>query len=1268
MLNNKNDLSNIPTINNDGHSYIIPMDMYKEGYWAYNISNYFKARVDDNGTPFMIRWYKHGQLANILGLRPFIRGRVGGYTIDDSNATANPKIVMDENASTVDWTGETTDTQAGGIAIYRNVNQCYPQSGIFYGQVGLCDSTGDHVVTGIDIIFKVLDGNVNMLGARKYYVSELTKAMLEFQSKMDQHDRDFQAQMAQNNQAFQKQTEQLINDARSAYTKETQNTHDALVAAQAQIQANRDEQANLSERLAGTEQQIKIHNVATLDQFTSLSKQALERLGNIGAQPQYYDTVEAMKAANPNGTNNLCETVKDGHRWLYVNGAWQDCGAVKDNAFKAARDASQDIMYGCEITDWHKSDKGTVVLATEDFANFESKPIMHLQSTNTDDYVYIESNVVPVSGNIISMQFPEMIRNLSRSNTASCEIRQLTPTDNPDDISTFSNNSIWIHFNDQEITLYKATNLKLNNETDRIQIVFQIHDDIGDVYVGTPKINYGSRCIPYTPMTLIEDLEKDNASLSNGIINTSQNLMYGQTLSSLTPMINATAVISDDPNVQFANTPIMHIEETQSGRQNSFISNEISVDGNIISVQLPEMIVGQDYPNSHVYLTIYPLAEGEAVGDQTVNQKAIVYPLSNTIMQLGKFENIKLPDGTERIAIRVSQDGIGHLFFGIPAVNYGPKCIAYSPSYVTEEFDRVDKKIESNFQIAQLNSQNLLYGQDIRNWTNGVSGEVSLSTDQDKQFSETPIMHIKGTEAGQSNNWTSDPIPVTSDLISLQVPQMSQNEVYGQSSVYLRILPLAEGEKIGDDTVNKKVIAYSLGNTTLSLSKYEGIKLPVDTKQIAIGFAQQGIGDLFFGIPTVNYGSVCIAYNNVLLGNNLDLSSATIPQLYIDASSDETGYDKTPVSFKLVRNSGIDYGYLVFDIQGDSSRAYPKKNFKLKLFSDPEGKSKLKMRLFPTWQKNNKYNIKANWIDATQARNIVNARLIKDALTTVSMENPTQTGQLLRTEGVGQVDGLPIELYFNDGYYGLCTLNTKKDEVTFGMDSKKAENEVLSTELSAKDFMNPQKNIDGKDWSTEIHDTASDDIKAGLNSFQKFVKNSTDDDFKAHIKDYIDVKSVMIEILYGWLSAEGDYYSKSELLATWNGGKYWYLIPYDLDTTWNLNWNGSSTEPDTWFSFSNANTDNSAITSSGNLLHERIIKLFKSELKELAQQLRAGVWSTPTIIKRFQEFIGTIPESVYQRDHERWPEIPSLKITDFVQIQNVIIQRGQKFDDYIGKL
>lgn len=498
----------IPTINNDGQSYIIPMDMYKEGYWAYNISNYFKARVDDNGTPFMIRWYKHGQLANVQGLRPFIRGRVGGYTIDDSNATADPKIVMDENASTVDWTGEVTDTQAGGIAVYKTVNQCYPQSGIFYGQVGLRSSDGDHVVTGIDIIFKVLDGNVDMIGAHHYYVSELTKAMLDFQAKMAQHDQDFQAQMDQNNQAFQKQTEQLINDARSAYTKETQNTHDALVAAQAQIQANRDEQANLSERLAGTEQQIKIHDVATLDQFTTFSKQSLERLASIDAQPQYYATVEAMKAANPSGTNNLCETVNDGHRWLYINGTWQDCGAVKDNAFRAARDASQNIMYGQDIIDWSRA--GTVVQATEEFAKFENQHIMHANSDNLSKYVLITSPVLDVNYNVISLQLPELVKTLAGDpNGVYIEIQQFTPGDDPDNDTTgWGNNDIRLHFSSPEMTLWKFPNIKLNANVNRIRFQYVMHNVIGDIYVGTPMLNYGDTCIPYSQLSGTKELQE----------------------------------------------------------------------------------------------------------------------------------------------------------------------------------------------------------------------------------------------------------------------------------------------------------------------------------------------------------------------------------------------------------------------------------------------------------------------------------------------------------------------------------------------------------------------------------------------------------------------------------------------------------------------------------------------------------------------------------------------------------------------------------------
>ena len=1453
----------IPTINNDGHSYIIPMDMYKEGYWAYNISNYFKARVDDNGTPFMIRWYKHGQLANVLNLRPFIRGRVGGYTIDDSNATADPKIIMDENASSIDWTGETTDTQAGGIAIYRTINQCYPQDGIFYGQVGLRSSDGDTVVTGIDIIFKVLDGNINMLGAKKYYVSELTKALLTFEAKMDQHDRDYQAKltqqeqeyqakMDQNDKEFKSKTDQVIADARAAYTKETQNTHDALTAAQAQIQANRDEQADLSNRLAGTEQQIKIHNVATLDQFATLSKQALDRLSSIGAQPQYYDTVKAMKAANPDGTNNLCETVEDGHRWLYINGVWQDCGAVKDNAFKAAYDASHDLLYGQDIRDWSKSQTGKVVEATEDFARYQDMPIMHLNIDNIDDYAYLSSDIININHDLISIQFPEMIKNVDQPNVVSMEVRQLKPADNPNDTSTFANNSLWFHFGDSQMTLNKIPDIKLNPDTDRIQFVYQIHGGTGDVYVGKPVINYGSQCIPYSPLQYVQDAQIAENSLTDGILNTSQNLMYNQTIENWTPQINGVAAISNDPLVQFANTPIMHIEEKKAGSVNSFTSKNIDVKSNVISVQLPNKVVGEDFNNSHVYFTIFPLADNEAVGDQKVNKKAISFPLGNTSMGLSKFENVTLPDGTKQIALGVNQEGVGHLFFGIPAVNYGPKCIAYSPSSIASDFDRLSKHIDNNFKIAQENSQNLLFGQDIRNWNNSILGEVSLATDGDKQFNGVPIMHIKGTETGQWNNWVSDPIEINNNIISLQLPEMIENEVLGQSSVYLSIAPIATGEKMGDDSVNKKTknfalgnpklalskfenivlpsdtkqivisftqrglgdlyfgipavnygskcIAYSpssiasdfdqlskridnnfkiaqensrnllfgqdirnwnnsvqgevnittdankqfngtpiihikgtengqwnnwvsdpieinnniislqlpemienedfshssvylsiapiatgekqgddsvnkktksfvLGNTELSLSKFENITLPSDTKQIVISFTQRGLGDLYFGIPTVNYGTSCISYNQLELAKEIEEGNASIPQLRINANNNEYGYDKEAAPFKLVQKSGITYGYLLFDIQGDSSRGYHKKNFKIKLFSDPDGKKKLKLQLLSSWPKTNKYNIKANWIDATQSRNIVSARLVKDALTVTGLEKAEQTKSLLQTEGLGQINGVPVELYFDDGYYGLCTLNTKKEDSTFGMDSKNVEQEVLSTEVSQADFMNSTKNIDGTDWSTEIHDTATNDIKANLKVFQDFVTNSSDVDFKAKIHDYIDVKSVMVEILYGWLSHEWDYYSKSELLATWNAGKYWYLIPYDMDSTWGLHWNGSKVDiDDDWFSFDKANSSDTAIINNQNKLHERVVKMFTPELKALGQQLRATAWSNQAIIERFKRFIDGVPAEVYKKNAGRWPDIPSLKTTSFGQIQSAVIQRGQEFDNFISKI
>lgn len=754
---------------------------------------------------------------------------------------------------------------------------------------------------------------------------------------------------------------------------------------------------------------------------------------------------------------------------------------------------------------------------------------------------------------------------------------------------------------------------------------------------------------------------------NKAIIRATQNLMFGQDITKWSQNVLGKVQLATD--VQYHSTPIMHITGTAAGQWNHLVSEEIPVDQTIISVQLPEMITNEVYGSSNVYLNIVPLADGEKYGDQSTTAKIIYLGLSNSTIGLHSYPNLNLPVGTEKIVIDVVQYGIGDVYFGIPAVNYGPKCIPYSPSAIADDFDQVNKQISDNFNVAKDESCNLLYGQDIRNWTNQVKGEF----DSDQSFNGTPIVHIKGTQTGQWNNWVSAPIEIDNTLVSLQLPQMSANEVYGQSNVYVSLSPLADGEKLGDDSVNKKTISYTLGNTQLSLSKFENIKLPADTKSLVISFIQYGIGDLYFGIPVLNYGASCIVYNAVQLGKNIDRSDAVVPQLYISADSSRTGYDKTPVSFKLIRKSGIDYGYLNFDIQGDSSRSYPKKNFKIKLFNDPDGKTNSNLKPLSSWKSTNNYNLKANWIDATHSRNIVNARLVKDAVSVTPLENPDQTEKILSTEGLGQIDGFPIELYFNDGYHGLYTLNTKKDETTFGMDSTDVTNEVLSTELGKNDITDPTKAIiDGKNWSTEIHDVASDNVKSNLVKFLDFIDQSSDTDFRANLKNYIDVSSVINLILFGWLSQEYDFYSKSELFATWNDGAYWYLIPYDLDSTWGLSWDGSDVTPNRDdFNLSKIFSDPQtawAASANDNKLQQRVISLFKPEIKKQGNFLRSTVWSTPNIIANFKAFIDEVPTFAYQRDQDKWTTIPSKSKTDFVQLQSTIIQRGQEFDNFLSQL
>ena len=392
-----------------------------------------------------------------------------------------------------------------------------------------------------------------------------------------------------------------------------------------------------------------------------------------------------------------------------------------------------------------------------------------------------------------------------------------------------------------------------------------------------------------------------------------------------------------------------------------------------------------------------------------------------------------------------------------------------------------------------------------------------------------------------------------------------------------------------------------------------------------------------------------------------DSSSKKLPQLriYLDGAISS---DWTKSRFTYVDGNKDLAGFVQIAWQGDSSKGYPKKNYKTKFFEDSSFKNKLKWKPKSSWASNNKFNLKANWIDATHARNLTNAKLFAKATAVTPFANADVAKKLSASQNFGQMEGFPIEVYINNDYQGLYTLNTKKDEKTFNMSDKIAGEEALEFE----NHLGADLTIDEKNVSTIVQDKPNDELQNNFTKFVKFINDSSDNDFKAHLQDYIDVKSVMNQYLFGVLAQEWDYYSKSYLLLTYNNGKYWYLTQYDLDSTWDIYWNGTQNPRETSFDLSAKKLG--GFVTGGSTLYSRVYKLFKQELQEQYKYLRSTVWRNDELIKPFKEFIDSIPSEVYKHDQTIWTNIPSKDFTSYGQLQSTIIRRSVEMDNFMEHL
>lgn len=382
-----------------------------------------------------------------------------------------------------------------------------------------------------------------------------------------------------------------------------------------------------------------------------------------------------------------------------------------------------------------------------------------------------------------------------------------------------------------------------------------------------------------------------------------------------------------------------------------------------------------------------------------------------------------------------------------------------------------------------------------------------------------------------------------------------------------------------------------------------------------------------------------------------------IPELYITGTLPATKADgNAKVKVDYFSKTAHFSEYATLKVQGDSSTGYPKKNFTIKFYEDSNCTVKNKHD-FKGWGRQNKFVMKANWIDITHSRNIVSVRIWTDVVKSRSDFNNLPTA-MKESPKLATIDGFPIKVYANGIYQGRYTFNIPKDAWMYNMDDESENDVVLCADSWAGGrFITYPALVDETDWTDEIHeDAVPQSVITKLNELIYFVQNSTDAQFLANISNYIDVQSFIDFYIFVQVSAAEDNCGKNLILMSYSGSEY-YAGAYDLDSTWGLYWNGAEILA----------TDLDLSSPDGkmgaNRLYSRIASLYSSQIRARYEELRNGALSAANIIHRFEEFCDIMPKELVEEDYATttangaFVNIPSKNITSLAQIRNYVAAR-----------
>lgn len=377
---------------------------------------------------------------------------------------------------------------------------------------------------------------------------------------------------------------------------------------------------------------------------------------------------------------------------------------------------------------------------------------------------------------------------------------------------------------------------------------------------------------------------------------------------------------------------------------------------------------------------------------------------------------------------------------------------------------------------------------------------------------------------------------------------------------------------------------------------------------------------------------------------NCAKSKATeIPKVYFegDISNMTDKKDEREILLKFTSDNLSFEKFSKIKVQGSSSLVYDKKNYTINFYENDSFEKKSKVDMKKGWGEQSKYNLKANWIDKTHSRNIVSARL--------AGKIQEKYGVLNELPNHGSIDGFPVEVYINNEFLGIYTWNIPKDEWMFNIDKDNPNHLVLEGGWYT-DYVNFKKYLDGFDgtgWEVEAGTTNKETV-TNFNRLVNFINNSSDEEFVREFDNYLNKDATLNYLAMIYLIEGIDNTGKNMMLLTYDNGKTWYPCLYDLDSTWGTWTDGTLNE-----SYKILPEDEIANHSTNNLFL-RMIKTMPDEVSSRWFELRKDIFSKERILKEFNNFKESIPEESFEKERQKWQDIPGYgveQIEEFVDVR-----------------